>query len=174
MKRVSPARRPSDTEDAATLVANWRAPFDNNLKGKLPGGFDAIAIDELRGADTDGTAQSKRVCAELKQLRELYPTKRILTPHPWGAHPGAESNFLSLISRQIAQLQKMRPRPLAPTHTPKARRPQSLNPPPTPGCAARWRPGCRPPVDPRRASWRERGSQVPGPSSPAPDSRSGS
>ena len=46
------------TEDAATLVANWRAPFDNNLKGKLPGGFDAIAIDELRGADTDGTAQS--------------------------------------------------------------------------------------------------------------------
>ena len=51
----------------AQLVAEWRAPFDNYLGGQLPGGYDAIAIDELRN-NANGTAQSNRVCQALAQL----------------------------------------------------------------------------------------------------------
>jgi hypothetical protein len=62
---------------AAELVARWRAPFDNTLGGQLSGGYDAIAIDELAGASTNGTANSNAVVSALAQLRALYPNKHI-------------------------------------------------------------------------------------------------
>ncbi len=64
------------------LLAEWRAPFDNELGGLLPGGYDAIAIDELRG-DENGSVQSDRVCAALRQLRSLYPDKLIFVAANW-------------------------------------------------------------------------------------------
>ncbi len=70
----------SATEDE--LVANWRAPFENDLGGQLRGGYDAIAIDELR-ADVDNSVQSKRVCGALAKLRELYPRKQIYAAATW-------------------------------------------------------------------------------------------
>ena len=76
----------SETEDE--LVARWRAPFENNLGGQLPGGYDAIAIDELR-ADPDGSVQSQRVCGALARLRELYPKKHIYAAATW--HLGYEA-----------------------------------------------------------------------------------
>ncbi len=64
------------------LLAEWRKPFDNELGGLLPGGYDAIAIDELRG-DENGSIQSNRICAALQQLRSLYPDKLILVAANW-------------------------------------------------------------------------------------------
>ena len=34
--------------DVAELLKRWKAPFEDDLGGKLPGGYDAITIDELR------------------------------------------------------------------------------------------------------------------------------
>jgi len=67
----------------ADLVAAWRAPFDNTLGGQLAGGYDAIAIDELHSAATDGTVQSGRVIAALQQLRSLYPDKLVFVAAVW-------------------------------------------------------------------------------------------
>ncbi len=64
-------------ETASQLLARWRAPFDNTLGGQLPGGYDAISIDELAGASTNGTANSDAVVSALSQLRALYPNKQI-------------------------------------------------------------------------------------------------
>jgi hypothetical protein len=64
-------------ETAAQLLARWRAPFDDTLGGQLPGGYDAIAIDELWGSSTNGTAHSNAVVSALSQLRALYPDKQI-------------------------------------------------------------------------------------------------
>jgi len=76
----------------AQLVAEWRAPFDNYLGGQLPGGYDAIAIDELRN-NANGTAQSNRVCQALAQLRSLYPDKLIFAAATW--HLGSDSSTYS-------------------------------------------------------------------------------
>ncbi len=76
----------SATEDE--LVAEWRAPFEKDLGGQLPGGYDAIAIDELR-ANPDGSTQSQRVCGALAKLRELYPKKQIYAAATW--HLGYEA-----------------------------------------------------------------------------------
>ncbi len=67
----------STGETAAQLLARWRAPFDNTLGGQLSGGYDAIAIDELTGSATNGTANSNAVVSALSQLRALYPNKQI-------------------------------------------------------------------------------------------------
>ena len=72
-------------EETATvddIVAAWSAPFRNDLDGELPGGFDAIAVDELH-SNPDGTPESKRVVAALRQLRERYPNKLILVSCVW-------------------------------------------------------------------------------------------
>ena len=74
------------TEDE--LVALWKAPFENDLGGQLPGGYDAIAIDELR-ANHDGSLQSQRVCRALAKVRELFPKKQIYAAATW--HLGYEA-----------------------------------------------------------------------------------
>ena len=70
-------------ETATQLLARWRAPFENTLGGQLPGGYDAIAIDELHGADTNGTTHSNAVVSALGQLRALYPSKGIYAATTW-------------------------------------------------------------------------------------------
>ena len=66
----------------AELVALWRAPFENELGGQLPGGYDAVAIDELR-ANPDNSEQSDRVCRALAKLRNLYPRKQVYAAATW-------------------------------------------------------------------------------------------
>ena len=81
----------------ADLVAAWRAPFDNTLGGQLAGGYDAIAIDELHSAATDGTAQSGRVIAALQQLRSLYPDKLIFVAAVWQYAQNSQ-NYVNLLN----------------------------------------------------------------------------
>ena len=72
-------------DDDATvddIVEAWSVPFRDDLGGKLPGGFDAIAVDELHSTP-DGTPASKRVVAALRRLRERYPNKLILVSAVW-------------------------------------------------------------------------------------------
>jgi autotransporter-associated beta strand protein len=76
-------------ESASQLLARWRAPFQNTIGGQLPGGYDAIAIDELLGASTNGTANSNAVVSALGQLRNLYPDKGIYAATTW--HYGSQS-----------------------------------------------------------------------------------
>jgi len=93
----------SATTDA--LVAEWRAPFDNDLAGSLPGGYDAIAIDELR-ANPNGSKQSNRVCAALAELRRLYPNKQIYVAATWhlGRHAATYSDQLHAANRYVDML----------------------------------------------------------------------
>jgi len=73
---------PPKAQTVAELVDAWSAPFANTLDGKLPGGFDAIAIDELRPVK-DGSPQSKRVVAALRELRRRYPKRLIFVWSMW-------------------------------------------------------------------------------------------
>ena len=77
-------------ESASQLLARWRAPFQNTLGGQLSGGYDAIAIDELLAASTNGTANSNSVVSALGQLRNLYPHKGIYVATTW--HYGSQSS----------------------------------------------------------------------------------
>ncbi len=81
------------------LVATWRAPFDNDLGGTLPGGYEAIAIDEFRD-NRDSTLQCDRVCRALKELRELYPDKLIFVAATWqlGQHADQHTEQLTAIN----------------------------------------------------------------------------
>lgn len=87
-------------ENAAQLLARWRAPFDNTLGGQLPGGYDAIAIDELHAADTDGTPHSDAVVSALQQLRSLYPGNGIYVASVWnyGSSPSSYADQLNAIN----------------------------------------------------------------------------
>jgi len=93
-----------ESATAEELLAVWRAPFEDNLGGGLPGGYDAIAIDELR-ANPDGSVQSERVCAALRQLRLLYPNKGIFAAAVW--HLGYESAKYSDQLRAVNQYADM-------------------------------------------------------------------
>ena len=70
-------------ETAAQLYDRWSAPFNNTLGGQLSGGYDAIAIDELHGGYTNGTAHSNAVVSALQQLRQNYPDKGIYAAATW-------------------------------------------------------------------------------------------
>ena len=87
------------------LVAEWRIPFDNNLGGQLPGGYDAIAIDELRN-DGDDSVQSDRVVAALQQIRALYPDKLIFAAATWhlGSNPSAYLDQLNAVNDYVDML----------------------------------------------------------------------
>ncbi|MEA1950128.1 MAG: carbohydrate binding domain-containing protein, partial [Planctomycetota bacterium] len=71
-----------DTTTVEEIVDTWSAPFRNNLGGELPGGFDAIAIDELHSCP-DGTPASNNTVAALRQLRAQYPNKLIFVSAVW-------------------------------------------------------------------------------------------
>ena len=85
------------SHNTAQLVAAWRAPFDNTLGGQLPGGYDAIAIDEFHASATDGSAQSATVTAALQQLRALYPDKMIFVAAVWQYAQNSE-NYVDLLN----------------------------------------------------------------------------
>ena len=93
-------------ESAAQLLARWRAPFENNLGGQLPGGYDAIAIDELHGSDSNSTAHSAAVVDALGQLRALYPDKKIYAAATWhyGSNAANYSDQLAAVNTHTDML----------------------------------------------------------------------
>jgi len=93
-------------ENAAQLYNRWSAPFNNTLGGQLPGGYDAIAIDELHGADTNGTAHSNAVAAAFQQLRQNYPNKGIYVASTWhyGSNPTAYTDQLNAVNNYADRL----------------------------------------------------------------------
>ena len=84
-------------ETAAQLLARWRAPFDS---GVVAGGYDAIAIDELHAAHTNGTAHSNAVVSALSQLRSAYPNKGIYVASTWnyGSNPANYADQLNAVN----------------------------------------------------------------------------
>ena len=84
------------------LVKRWGAPFEDDLGGKLPGGYDAIAIDELR-ADKDGSPQSAIVCEALKRIRKAYPDKQIYAAATWqlGRNSRNHTEQLKAVDRYV-------------------------------------------------------------------------
>jgi hypothetical protein len=81
---------PSKT--VAQLVADWSVPFQNTLGGALPGGFDAIQIDEF-GAYPDGSAEATKYATALQQLRASYPDKRIFVWSTWNVADGGPNTL---------------------------------------------------------------------------------
>ena len=81
------------------LVDVWSDPFNNTLGGELPGGFDAIEINEILPY-ANGTVESNRIVAALTQLRAEYPDKIIatFTPQELGWNPAPYSNLLNAIN----------------------------------------------------------------------------
>lgn len=79
-------------QTADDLVREWSRPFDDTLDGELPGGFDAISIDELHSY-ADGSKESGITIAALRELRRRYPGKLILAWAVWklglGGSPGS-------------------------------------------------------------------------------------
>ena len=66
------------TED---FVREWSKPLEDTLGGQLPGGFDAISIDELHG-DTDGSLDSEITINAVREVRRRFPEKLIFTWAP--------------------------------------------------------------------------------------------
>lgn len=60
----------------ADFVSEWSQPFENTLGGKLPGGFDAICIDEFHSFP-EGSPRAQLAIQALKQVREQYPDRLI-------------------------------------------------------------------------------------------------
>lgn len=60
------------------VVDHLAQPFENTLGGELPGGFDAICIDEF-GPDIDPKKEQMMVDV-LKELRRRYPDRLIICP----------------------------------------------------------------------------------------------
>jgi len=80
-------------ETPAELAGYWCAALENDLGGKLPGGFDAVAIDEI--GSSDGTDESKRICEALRLTRERCPDRRLLVWGGWRmGHGGGGSRYV--------------------------------------------------------------------------------
>jgi hypothetical protein len=76
------------------FVNYWSAPFRDTLQGRLPGGFDAISIDELH-ASPDGSPESQRVVEALRELRRRYPNRLIFA---WGVWKLAQGGGIGAYS----------------------------------------------------------------------------
>ncbi|MCH2204142.1 MAG: hypothetical protein MK102_19425 [Fuerstiella sp.] len=77
-----------DLKTVDDFVNDWSAPFRETFDGRLPGGFDAIAIDELHPS-ADGEEESRRVVAALAELRRLYPNRYIFAWGMWQLASGS-------------------------------------------------------------------------------------
>jgi hypothetical protein len=82
MNTVSASSQDSREDRTNALVREWSKPFDDNLDGQLPGGFDAISIDEFR-ANPDGSVEAAIVADALREVHLLYPSKTIIV---WGSY----------------------------------------------------------------------------------------
>lgn len=60
------------------LAEKWARPFVNELDGALPGGFDAIVIDEGNSEDRDGTVSAKLFVEALRKLRVRIGNRLVL------------------------------------------------------------------------------------------------
>ena len=77
-----------DLQTVDDFVNYWSAPFRETLDGRLPGGFDAISIDELHPS-ADGKEESRRVVAALAELRRLYPNRLVFAWGMWQLAAGS-------------------------------------------------------------------------------------
>lgn len=75
-------------QTAEDFTDYWSAPFRDSLEGRLPGGFDAISIDEFH-SDPDGTPGSARTAAALREVRRRYPNRHIFVWAVWKLGAGA-------------------------------------------------------------------------------------
>lgn len=66
---------------AEDLVRDWVKPLEETLGGELPGGFEAISIDELHG-DADGSAEAEVTIKAVREVRRRFPQKLILAWAP--------------------------------------------------------------------------------------------
>ncbi len=60
------------------LADKWSRPFFNDLGGALPGGFDAVLIDEANTEDRDGTVSSRLLVQSLRKLRARIGNRRVI------------------------------------------------------------------------------------------------
>ncbi|MCH2117922.1 MAG: hypothetical protein MK161_09525 [Pirellulales bacterium] len=81
------------------MVDTWSAPFNDTRGGELPGGFDAIEINEILPWH-NGSVNSNRVVAALGQLRDEYTDKIIaaFSAQEFGWNTGLYSNMLNAIN----------------------------------------------------------------------------
>ncbi|MCD6350615.1 MAG: hypothetical protein J7M26_00740, partial [Armatimonadetes bacterium] len=70
----------------------WSRPFRQTFADRLPGGFDAISIDEFHSAP-DGSEESERAIRALRKLRKQYPDRIIIG---WGVWRLADGGPQSL------------------------------------------------------------------------------
>ena len=84
-----------------SIVEKWSEPFRNTLDEKLPGGFDAISIDELHPWP-DGDARSKLAIGALAELKRRYPGKLVIAAVRWQlAASGQKSVKGEIYDRQL-------------------------------------------------------------------------
>lgn len=76
------SNRISASDPVEDIVKRWSAPFRNTLGGQLPGGFDAISIDELHPWP-DADPRSKRLVTVFATLKERYPNKLLIPAVRW-------------------------------------------------------------------------------------------
>ena len=69
-----------DTADS--IVKKWSEPFRNTFAGRLPGGFDAISIDELHPWP-DGDKRSELAIKALAELKRRYPDRLVIAAVRW-------------------------------------------------------------------------------------------
>jgi len=79
-------------QTAEDFVSAWSAPFENTLEGKLPGGFDAISIDEFHSYP-DGSRESQLQNESLRQVRERFPDRLILVSGVWKLADGGPGSL---------------------------------------------------------------------------------
>lgn len=87
---------PTKIEDynVENIVKSWSEPFENTLNGKLPGGFDAICIDEFHSFP-DGSKESIVSIEVLKQIREKYKDRLIFASGVWRLGHGGLTSIRS-------------------------------------------------------------------------------
>lgn len=76
------------------FVAAWSKPFEETLGGRLPGGFDAISIDEFNSYP-DGSKESQLQNESLRQVRERFPDRLIFVSGVWKLADGGPGSLYS-------------------------------------------------------------------------------